>query len=185
MNEGKTTGRPLPDRVVVGRAHGPHGVRGEVSVEVLTDVEERFAPGSRLTAVDPKGRERSLEVAGSRRHKGGLLVLFAGIGDRDEAAVLRGSTLEVARAEVPPAPEGTYYFYELVGCRAFDVRDGDLGEVTDVIEDGGGLLLVVSGPRGTVPIPFVKSFLKSVDVEEGRIELELPPGLVDICASGS
>lgn len=185
MTDGTTTGRQLPDRVVVGRAHGPHGIRGEVSVEVLTDVEQRFAPGSRLTAVDPKGRERSLEVAASRRHKGGLLVLFAGIEDRDAAAAVKGSTLEVARSEVPPAPKGTYYFYELVGCRVHDAHEGDLGEVTDVVEDGGGLLLVVSGPEGTVPIPFVKSFLRSVDVKEGRIDLELPPGLVDICASRS
>jgi 16S rRNA processing protein RimM len=163
----------------------PHGVQGEVVVEVLSDVPDRLAPGRKVWATRAT-RETSqpLAVESSRWHKSGALVRFAGVEDRDQAAELRDALLEVDRSEVPAAPEGTYYWYQLLGCRC-SVHGEDLGEVTDLVEDGGGLLLVVSNGGRQVPIPFVRSFLKDVDVERGRIELDLPEGLLEACASGS
>jgi 16S rRNA processing protein RimM len=124
-------------------------------------------------------------VAASRPHRGGLLVRFAGIDDRDAAERLRGAGLAVERERVPAAPPGAYYHFELVGCRCRDRREGDLGEVVDLVEDGGGLLLVVDDGRRRVPVPFVGRFIRKVDVAAGQIEVELPPGLVETCASGS
>lgn len=169
----------LPERVAVGRVLRPHGVRGEVVVEVLSDVPERLAPGSRLWAGG-----RQVTVESHRPHKSGALLLFAGVDDRDRAEELRDALLEVDRSRVPEAPEGTYYWYQLLGCRC-SVDGQDLGKVTDLLEDGGGLLLVVSDGERQVPIPFVQSFLKEVDVEHGRIELDLPEGLLEACASRS
>lgn len=176
--------RDLPERVAVGRVLRPHGVRGEVVVEVLSDVPERLAPGGEVIAVGSGRSRRVVVVASHRPHKSGALVRFEGIEDREGAEELRDALLEVDRTQVPAAPPGTYYWYELLGCR---VRAGgdDLGEVTDLVEDGGGLLLVVSDGERQVPIPFVRSFLKQVDVERGRIELDLPPGLLEACASRS
>lgn len=180
----KTTTDPagradLPERVAVGRVLRPHGVRGEVVAEVLSDVPDRLAPGSRVWA-----RGRKVTVESHRPHKSGALLLFEGIDDRDKAEELRDAVLEVDRSDVPDAPEGTYYWYQLLGCRC-SVDGEDLGEVTDLLEDGGGLLLVVSDGERQVPIPFVQSFLKEVDVERGRIELDLPEGLLEACASRS
>jgi 16S rRNA processing protein RimM len=177
----------LPERVAVGRVLRPHGVRGEVVVEVLSDVPDRLAPGRRMTASwagKPGRTSREVRVETYRPHKTGALVRFAGAEDRDQAEELRDALLEVDRSEVPAAPEGTYYWYQLLGCRCW-VDGEDLGEVTDLVEDGGGLLLVVSRDGRQVPIPFVQSFLKEVDVERGRIELDLPEGLLEACASGS
>lgn len=174
----------LPERVAVGRVLRPHGVRGEVVVEVLSDVPDRLAPGRRLRASWERKPARIVTVESSRPHKSGALVRFAGAEDRDTAEELRDALLEVDRSEVPDAPEGTYYWYQLLGCRC-RVDGQDLGEVTDLVEDGGGLLLVVSNGGRQVPIPFVRSFLKVVDVERGRIELDLPEGLLEACASGS
>jgi 16S rRNA processing protein RimM len=161
-------------------------------VEVLTDVPGRLARGSRLQAVpDPEvagagGRPPlELAVAASRAHGAGRLVRFSGYGDRDAAEELRGVRLVVERAAVPPAPAGTYYHYELVGCRVRDAAAGELGTVVDLLEDGGGLLLVVSNGKRQVPVPFVEGFLREVDVARGRIELVLPPGFVEACASRS
>jgi len=179
------TARQLPDAVLVGRICRPHGVRGEVVVEVLSDHPDRFAPGSSLSAEWPDGRRRTLTVAARRPHKEALLVTFEGVRDRDEAALLRGGHLQIDRQAVAPAPPDTWYYYELLGCRCIDATAGDLGEVVDLVEDGGGLLLIVDGARGQLPIPFVKSFLRQVDVDRGVVELALPPGLIEICASGS
>jgi 16S rRNA processing protein RimM len=174
----------LPERVAVGRVLRPHGVRGEVVVEVLSDVPGRLAPGRSLKASWAGRPARTVTVEAYRPHKTGALVRFAGAEDRDQAEELRDALLEVDRSEVPDAPEGTYYWYQLLGCRC-RVDGEDLGEVTDLVEDGGGLLLVVSKDGRQVPIPFVRSFLKEVDVEHGRIELDLPEGLLEACASGS
>jgi 16S rRNA processing protein RimM len=180
---GEGTRRDLPERVAVGRVLRPHGVRGEVAVEVLSDVPERLAPGSEVVAVRAN-HPRKLVVESRRPQKSGALIRFQGVDDRDQAEELRDAVLEVDRSQVPAAPAGTYYWYELLGCRCHSAGE-DLGEVTDLVEDGGGLLLVVKDGEREVPIPFVRSFLKDVDVERGRIELDLPPGLLEACASRS
>jgi 16S rRNA processing protein RimM len=174
--------------VTVGRVLRPHGVRGEVVVEALSDVPGRLERGSSLLLVRdaqaPGLPAASVTVASGRPHKSGVVVRFAGVEDRDQAEALRGAWLEVPRAAVPEAPPGTYYHYELLGCRCFD-RDCELGRVVELAEDGGGLLLIVADGERRVPVPFVREFLREVDVEAGRIELELPPGLVEACASRS
>ena len=174
----------LPERVVVGRILRPVGVRGEVVVQVLSDVPGRLAPGSSVAGTREGKPSVTLVVETYREHKSGAVVRFEGYDDRDRAEELRDLLLDVDRSEVPAAPEGTYYWYQLLGCRC-ETGGEDLGEVVDLLEDGGGLLLVVSDGEREIPIPFVQSFLKSVDVERGHIELELPEGLLEACASGS
>jgi 16S rRNA processing protein RimM len=186
-----------PETIAVGRILRPHGLRGEVVVEVLTDAPRRFDPGSSLLLVREGRPEMALVVAARRaasapgRSAGGgrtgratALVRFAGIGDCEAAAALRGGWLEIERSLVPPAPAGTYYRFELLGCRCCDGGE-ELGEVVEVVEDGGGLLLIVADGRREVPVPFVARFLRAVDVAHGRIELDLPPGLIEACASRS
>lgn len=188
----KTEGRTdLPETIVVGRVLRPHGLRGDLVVEVLSDVGGRFAPDSSLLVVrdgappGPRPHAERLVVAASRaRGRQAVVLRFAGVDDRDAAAALRGAWLEVERAQVPAPPAGTYYHFQLLGCRCRN-RGEELGEVVEVVEDGGGLLLLVSDGRSEVPVPFVARFLVAVDVERGRIELDLPPGLTEICASRS
>jgi 16S rRNA processing protein RimM len=174
----------LPETVAVGRVLRPHGVRGEVVVEVLSDVPGRFRKGSRLTGRRAGEPPLPLEVAAGRAAKAGAVVRFEGYGDRDRAEELRGLDLEVPRSQVPAAPPGTYYQYELLGCRCTD-GGAELGRVVEVVEDGGGVLLIVEGGGRRVPVPFVKEMLRGVDVAGGRIDLALPPGLLETCASRS
>ncbi|HVS14680.1 MAG TPA: ribosome maturation factor RimM [Thermoanaerobaculia bacterium] len=175
-------GADHPETVMVGRVLRPHGVRGEASVEPSTDRDDRFVAGAELIAERDGGRRR-LVVESSRPHKGGLLVRFSGVADRDAAEELRGSALVVPRDRVAPAPAGSYYYFELVGCVVVDAAAGELGRVTDVLEDGGGLLLEV-GARGPL-VPFVRAYLSRVDIDRRRIDVRLPEGLVEACASTS
>jgi 16S rRNA processing protein RimM len=176
----------LPESVTVGRVLRPHGVRGEVVVEVLSDVPDRFARGSRMLGIREGWPPVPLRVAAGRVHKSGAVVRFEGCEDRDRAEELRDLWLEVPRSEVPAAEPGTYYEYELIGCLC-RVGGEELGRVVEVVEDGGGLLLIVEDGEGgrRIPVPFVREFLREVDVAGARIELELPPGLVETCASRS
>jgi len=173
--------------VTVGRVLRPHGVRGEVVVEVLSDIPDRFQKGSRVLGVRegaPAKPPLPLTVATGRVHKTGAVVRFEGYDDRDRAEELRGLDLEVSRAEVPEAGPGTYYQFELLGCLCRDHGE-ELGRVVEVNEDGGGVMLIVEGEGRRVPVPFVKEFLLRVDVAAGEIDLALPEGLLETCASTS
>lgn len=151
------------------------------------------APGSAVAAAParpaaipvrpvPESRKRTLRVERSSPHKGGLRVAFAGVADREAAESLRGLELWVPISEVPDAPPGSYYVFELIGCRCFDERDGDIGTVIDIQEDGGGTLLEVDKDGVRTVLPFVEPFLVGVDRDARRIDLRLPEGLLATCA---
>jgi len=184
--EGRAAG--LPEAVLVGTILRPHGIKGEVTVALWSDYDRRFAPGVELAASSPAARpaaprrERVLRVERSSPYKGGLRVAFAGIADREAAEGLRGLELWVPIGEVPDPPAGSYYVFELIGCRCFDERDGEIGTVVDVQEDGGGTLLEVEKDGTRSVLPFVEAFLSGVDREARRIDLRLPEGLLATCA---
>ena len=107
---------------------------------------------------------------------------FAGIADREAAESLRGLELWVPLSEVPAAPPGAFYVFELIGCRCVDERHGDIGVVVDIQEDGGGTLLEVEEGGRRVALPFVEAFVLAIDRAARRIDLRLPEGLLATCA---
>jgi 16S rRNA processing protein RimM len=185
----KTNADAGPARVQVGRLIRAHGVKGEALVEILTDrPDERFTPGAVLFLADAQGHAKKpdrLTIETTRPYRDALLVLFREITAPEVMTTLRGGFLEVPASVVPPPPDGSYYHFQLVGCRCLDATVGELGQVRDVVEDGGGLLIVVEREGVTLPIPFVQAFLEAVDLEAREIRFRLPPGLVETCASKS
>ena len=167
--------------VTVGRIGRPHGIRGEVTVEVRTDSPElRFAPGSVL-ATEP-ARVGPLTVAAARWHSGRLLLSVEGVRDRTGAEALRGVVLsaEVDDSEVPDDPE-EFFDHQLRGLAAYTVDGTHLGEVDDVVHLPGQDLLSVRREGGReVLVPFVAEMVPDIDVEAGRITLDLPDGLLDL-----
>jgi 16S rRNA processing protein RimM len=185
--EGRAAG--LPEAVLVGTILRPHGIKGEVTVALWSDYDRRFAPGVDLAATLPaeraaggRRRERLLRVERSSPYKGGLRVAFAGVVDREAAEALRGLELWVPIDQVPEPPAGSYYVFELIGCRCVDERDGEIGTVVDLQEDGGGTLLEVEKDGMRSVLPFVEAFLVGVDRDARRIDLRLPEGLLTTCA---
>ena len=169
------------ENVLVGQVGRPHGLRGEVRIEVMSDIPERFDRGSELLLVRRDGNPEPVRVWQFRPLKGGGILSLEGYTDRDQAETLRGSRLEVHPSQVPPAPEGLYYYWQLMGCRCVDEEAGELGSVVDIVEDGGGVLLKVEDGEQTLLIPFVDAFLVEVEVDRKEIRLRLPPGLVETC----
>src|SRR4051794_12506342 len=139
--------------VVVGRIGKPHGLRGEVSVDVRTDEpERRFAPGITLRAEPPPGSAsslRSLTVAGARRHQSALLVTFEELADRTAAEGARGILLHasIPAGESPEDPD-EFYDHQLVGLAAYDVDGRALGTVAGLVHGGAQDLLRVDTPEG-------------------------------------
>jgi len=168
------------DLVVVGRLARPHGLRGEMSVEVLSDFPERFAPGLVLVAAAPSGESRGELVVSTVRPAGErLLIGFQGIETRTAAEALRGLDVAVPAGREMPRPEGFVYHFDLEGCRAVDRTGRELGVVTDLQEVGGRDLLSIRTPAGERDVPFVEPIVVSVDVARKLVVLDPPPGLLD------
>jgi len=170
-----------PDRLTVGRIGKPQGIRGEVTVEVRTDVPEvRFAVGSVLFT-DPAERG-PLTVAAARDQNGRLIVAFQGVADRNEAELLRNTMLLVDAADVPPSDDpDEFHDTQLMGLAAHLTDGSRLGEVTDVLHLPHGDVLVVRRSDDTeVLVPFVKTIVPAVDVAGGRLVVNPPEGLLDL-----
>jgi 16S rRNA processing protein RimM len=174
-------------QLVVGRVGRPHGIRGELTMQVHTDDPDlRFAAGSVL-ATEPAARG-PLTVASSRWHSGRLLVTFDGYADRDSAEDLRGTLLVMDSAEVgPPEDPDEFHDYQLVGLEVRTVAGVPVGVVADVLHQGQDLLVVQppSGRAGDpILVPFVAAIVPEVDVAGGRLVIDPPPGLLDLGAAG-
>ncbi|MEW9555259.1 ribosome maturation factor RimM [Nonomuraea sp. NPDC050783] len=165
-------------QLVVGRIGRPHGVRGEVTVEVRTDEpERRFAAGASV-ATDPAGRG-PLVIAGSRWHKDILLLSFEGVVGRDAAEELRGTMLVIDSSEVEPSDDpDEFHDHQLIGLAVETVSGEPVGEVTDVLHHGQDLLVVRREGQEEALIPFVKALVPEVDVTAGRLVVDPPEGLL-------
>lgn len=172
-----------PELRMVGRIVKPHGIRGELVVDTMTDsAEHRFAEGSVLFVTARDGSpERTLTVTAARPHTGRLLVRFEGVGDRDAAEALRGVVLSANATELPPIDDpDEFYDHQLEGLAVLTVAGAAVGTVREVAHGAGGDLLVVDRDGGgEALIPFVRQIVPEVDVPGGRIVLDPPPGLLE------
>jgi 16S rRNA processing protein RimM len=174
-------------QLVVGRIGRPHGLRGEVTVEVRTDdPDHRFAPGSAL-ATDP-GARGPLTVTSSRWHSGRLLVRFGDCQDREAAEQLRGVVLVIDSDDVPASPDpGEFYDHQLIGLDVLTVSGEKVGSVADMLHHGQDLLVISgAGERSgrEILVPFVLPIVPEVDVAAGRLVIDPPEGLLDPEAAG-
>lgn len=148
----------------VGRIVKPHGIRGDVIVDLVTNrPEQRLAAGTVLDS-DRGG----LEVVSARPHQGRWIVVFAGCDDRNGAEALRGVVL---RAE-PLEEEGALWVHELVGAEVVDQAGNSYGRVEAVEANPASDLLVLADER-LVPLTFV------VEQGPGRVVIDPPAGLLD------
>ena len=170
--------------VVVGRIGKPHGIKGEVPVDVRTDEpERRYAADAVLRAEAPRGSafgHRSVTVTSTRWHQSTLLVRFAEIGDRNQAEAARGVVLHATiDATATPDDPDEFYDHQLVGLVAYDVDGAHLGEVTGLVHGGAQDLLAVKALDGRATlVPFVAALVPEVDVAANKVVIADRPGLV-------
>jgi 16S rRNA processing protein RimM len=150
-------------RLEVGRIAKPHGLRGEVVVQMLDDRPERLRPGATFEAGG-----RRLDVVESRPHQGRHLVRFAGVDDRDAAEALRGVSLE---AEAHADPD-LLWVHELIGSRCVELDGTERGRVVSVIDNPAADLLELDS-GALVPLSFLVSH------DEGVVTIDPPAGLFD------
>ncbi len=162
--------------VTVARIGRAHGLKGEVSVELRTDLpEQRLVAGAEFIT-DPESAG-PLTIAGTRVQAGRWYVRFAEITDRNAAEAARGVSLVMDSDE--DMEDDAWFVHELVGLTAVRPDGTEVGKVVDLQSMPAQDLLVVKQPGGfRALIPFVEAFVPEVDLEGGRVVLDPPHGLL-------
>ena len=165
----------------------PQGRHGEVLADIFTDFPDCFSQRKGLFLRPPAGGRldamRETKVESHWLHKGRVVLKFAQVDSIAEAENLRGFDVVVAREERMPLEGDAVYVSDLLGVRVIDVSRGgatEAGEITDVEPEGAGpAMLVVRTPAGEeLLIPFVRAYLRKMDIEAKRLEMDLPAGLL-------
>ena len=105
---------------------------------------------------------------------------FAGIESPEEVQLLQNWTVEVPSSEARKLDEDEYFLHDLVGLSLVDAEGIERGKVIEIEETGGGVLLVVEGPRGRFDVPFAADICTKVDLDTKTIIVNLPGGIEDL-----
>lgn len=165
--------------LVVGRIGRAHGVLGEATIEVRTDVpDERFYIGAKLFT-DPES-SGPLTITSARDHNGILLLKFEEANNRNEIEKLRDTLL---KAEVDMSQENLhedeFHVQQLIGLRVETDSGLFVGTLTDVLNLPGQDLLAVETEQGEILIPFVYEIVPDINLETGIVTIVPPPGLLN------
>ena len=184
-----------PEYALVGLVRKAQGVHGEVLIQPLTDSPDVvFAPGSRVFVGNSKGElepSADIEAAGVehhpptltidtvRPHKGGLLIQFEELEDRNSAELWRGRYLLAPFSELPAPKDDEVYLHDLLGMNVENSRGEKLGAVTTFYELPQGIMLDVATARGSVLIPYNRESLVRADLARRTIVINEASGLLD------
>lgn len=163
--------------LAVGKVIRAHGVRGEISVAVLTEFPDRFATTEQVYLGDEFEAE-PYQLKSYRWHKDNLLMTLDGITDRTQAEQLRGQFVQVPLEEAVPLPEGVYYHYQLVGLAVVTTVGDVLGVIVDVLETGANDVYVVDNGQQEILLPAIPDVVHSVDLEQEQMVVKVLDGLI-------
>ena len=168
--------------ITLARVLKTQGRRGEVAVEVHSDVPDRLCAGLRVFALADGGARHELKVEDAWAHKSFVVLKFFGVDSISDAEPLVGCELQVLLIERAPLEQGATYISDLVGCVVFD-GGREVGTVKDVrFGAGEAPLLVVGAGKSEREIPYAREFLTELNLERKRIEMNLPEGLLEVNA---
>ncbi len=160
--------------LAVGRVIRPHGVRGELLVDTLTDFPEHLA------AVDTVYLGEAAEphvLESARVHRTQLIIRLGDCCDRDCAEQYRQQLVQIAGEAAAPLPAGRYYHHQLIGCRVVADTGEELGQLMDVLVTGANDVYVVSTPAGELLLPAISTVILSIDIDAQLITAHVMEGL--------
>jgi len=172
------TGSPLsgePVFLVVGKLRRPHGVQGEMVMDVITDFPERIRAGMTVYVGEER---RSLHIHRRRWFDTALLVSFQEFRNPESAGELRNALVYVRADEIPELPSGEYYHHQLIGLRVVTEAGVNLGTINEILTTGANDVLVVKPLSGAeILLPMIDPVLVAIDLPAGEVCVRLLPGL--------
>jgi 16S rRNA processing protein RimM len=167
-------GEPL--FLVIGKLRRPHGVHGEILMDIITDFPERIKAGTRVF-VGPQHEEQIIRSA--RGNAGTLLVAFEAFNNLEEVGVLRNQYMYVRAEDRPPLPPGEYYHHQLIGLPVLTDEGQVLGVLSEILENAANDVYVVRPKQGAdILLPAIDSVILDIDLQQGEMRVHLLPGLL-------
>ena len=162
-----------PRFFAVGKVLSPWGIRGDVTIQVLSDNPARFRNGATVYLNHlPRTVERFRTIGGK------AVVKLSGTADRNEAERLRGQFLEVPEEDLMGLPADVYFQHQILGLEVRTTDGRSLGTVAEILKTGSNDVYVVRGPREHL-IPAIGDVIKEVDLQQNLLLIEPIPGLLD------
>lgn len=165
--------------LIVGQLVNTHGVKGELKATALTDDPNRFRK-LKWVYIDKNGKLEKFDITGVKFFKQFVILKFSNVDTIEEAEKLKGLYMKIDRANAVKLPKDTFFITDILGMSVFDEDNTLLGKLVDVIQTGSNDVYVVRNAEGNeILIPALKSVVKEVSLEDGRISVILPKGLLD------
>ena len=166
-----------PEYLVVGFLRRPHGLHGEMVMEIHTDFPERLKPETEVYIGD--SYEKQL-ISNVRIHNEGLLIKFRDLETPEFAGRYRNESVYVKAADRPALPDGQYYHHELIGFKVVDEKEELIGTLLEIMQTGANDVYVVRrADRREVLLPVIASVVIAVDTGNRQIRVRSIPGLLD------
>lgn len=150
----------------VGFVARPHGLKGAVKLDPLTDDVRRFK-GMTEAYLELHGSYAPVRLSVLSVRPDAVVVHMEGYDTVEDAQTLRGGFLCVDRAHAAPLPEYTYFIADLVGLSVTDTEGTAYGRITDVLSTGANDVYVIDG--GRLMVPALKKVIEKVDVAGGQM----------------
>lgn len=170
---------PKKEVVLIGKIVGAHGVKGTSKISAYVESLTIFKPGTALLICKPDGSEISCEINWVKPHSRGALLALKDVTSREQAKALVGSGLYIKRTGLPKLEDGAYYWFDLIGLAVYTSDDQYLGRLDAIIETGANDVYVIKTDDREILIPALKSVVRSVDIGQKIMRVELPDGLQD------
>ncbi len=169
-----------PRLIAVGKIVKPHGIAGAVKVYAYGESLSVQKAGAKLVLQLREGRgDRGLTIVALKAQGKLWVVRFEELTNIEEAQSVRGEELFLPEDRLPPASEGEYYHYRLIGLIVETMEGKEIGTLRGIIETGGNDVYVVESEGKEVLIPAVDDVIRRIDLDEGRMAVDLPDGLMD------
>lgn len=174
-HEIRSTGSPHegePLYLVIGKFKRPHGIRGEILFDVVTDFPERIKKGKKVYVSEEHKEE---EIAAVRSHQKGLLIKLTGKDTLEDLEHVRNKWVYVKAEDLPPLPDGEYYFHQLTNMKVYNEHGEYLGVIREVLETGANDVYLLETPEGKeLLLPAIGDVIKKISVQDG-IMIASPP----------
>jgi 16S rRNA processing protein RimM len=164
-----------PEYLVIGFLRRPHGVQGEIIMDLHTDFPERLRSGRKLFIGE---KHKPISLIGVRPHQSGMLMKFKGINSPESAGQYRNQWVYVRTRDVPALPDGRMYQHQLLGFRIVDEQNQPLGVLAEIIETGANDVYVVRDETSReLLLPAIPSVILEVDPSRRCMRVHLLDGL--------
>lgn len=173
-NAGSPSGESI--YLAIGFLRRPHGVMGEIIMDLHTDFPDRIKPGRKVYIGE---KHDAFTIGSVRAHGNGLLIKLLGFDSPETAGRFRNQWMYVKSSEVPPLPEGRYYKHELIGLTVMTDAGEKLGELDEVLETGANdVYIVVKEDGKEILLPAIPDVVLDVDMTDKVIKVHIIDGLL-------